>query len=70
MGLTAVSLHGNLCFKLHFKNDSIQRRFQTKVQMHAVAIRKLLYDLCVCAVEYPRAKVCGLSSQTHAQTKH
>ena len=39
-----------------------------KVQMHAGAIRKLLYGLCVCMGDNPRAKARGLSFRTDAQT--
>ena len=39
-----------------------------KVQMHAVAIRQLLYGLCTG--DNPLAKARGLSSRTYAQTIH
>ena len=39
-----------------------------KIHMHAGAIRKLLYGLCVCTEDNPLAKAPGLSSHTYAQT--
>ena len=39
-----------------------------KVHMHAGAIRKLLYGLCVCTGDNPLAKARVLSSLTYAQT--
>ena len=35
-----------------------------KAQIHAGAIRKLLYELCVCMGDHPLAKARGLSSCT------
>ena len=39
---------------------------QHKAQVHAFAIKQLLYGLCVCKEDNPLAKARGLSSvQTH-----
>ena len=37
-------------------------------QMHAGAIKKLVYGLCVCIGDNPLAKARGLSLRTDAQT--
>ena len=38
-----------------------------KVQIHAGAIRQLLYGFCVCTGDNPLAKARGLSSRTDTQ---